>query len=215
MTPATELATIPLVSGATIEDADSPAGKIWHTTLDTVSQQEGFQRCYWGREVENPSVLQLFVDWDSLDAHKKFIASPIYEAFGKHLMTIVDGPLTMLHANLTPHPATAALGTASPVTEVLTVYVEKEENDFVTKINQLAKVISENADGYKGVAGGWVIEDVEYKGKKGKAYVVTLGWESVEAHMAFRETAAFKENIHLIRDGPLGMELHHTEFVVG
>ena len=61
MAPATELATIPLVSGATIEDPNSPAGKIWQSTLDTVSQQEGFQRSYWGREVENPSVLQLFV----------------------------------------------------------------------------------------------------------------------------------------------------------
>ena len=130
-------------------------------------------------------------------------------------MTIVDGPLTMLHANLTPHPATAALGTASPVTEVLTVYLEKQDNDFVAKVNQLTKVIAENADGFKGVAGGWVIEDVEYKGKKGKAYVATLGWESVEAHMAFRETSEFKDNIHLLREGPMGMELHHTEFVVG
>ena len=130
-------------------------------------------------------------------------------------MTIVDGPFTMLHANLTPHPATAALGTASPVTEVLTAYFEKEDNDFAAKATQLTKAISENADGFKGAAGGWVIEDVEYEGKKGKAYVAMIGWESVEAHMAFRETTAFKENIHLIREGPLGMELHHTEFVVG
>ena len=76
-------------------------------------------------------------------------------------------------------------------------------------------MISENADGFKGSAGGWVIEDVEYKGKKGKAYVSTIGWESVQAHMTFRETAAFKENIGLIREKPLGVEVHHTEFVVG
>lgn len=66
MAPATELATIPLVSGATIEDADSPAGKVWQSTLDTVSQQEGYQRSYWGREIENPSVLQLFVGKTSI-----------------------------------------------------------------------------------------------------------------------------------------------------
>ena len=66
MAPATELATIPLVSGATIEDADSPAGKIWQSTLGTVSQQEGYQRSYWGREVENPSVLQLFIGKSSI-----------------------------------------------------------------------------------------------------------------------------------------------------
>lgn len=61
MAPATELATLPLASGAAIEDPDSPAGKVWQSTLDTVSQQDGFQRAYWGREVENQSVLQLFV----------------------------------------------------------------------------------------------------------------------------------------------------------
>lgn len=214
MAPATELATLPLASGAAIEDPDSPAGKVWQSTLDTVSQQDGFQRAYWGREVENQSVLQLFVDWDSLDHHKKFIASPVYGPFGKHLMTIVDGPLTLYHANLTPHPATAAaLGTASPVTEVLTCYFEKEDDGFESKVNRLFKAVSENAEGFKGAAGGWVIEDVEYQEKKGKAYLGVLGWESVEAHMKFRETQAFKDNIHLLREDPLGMDVHHTKFV--
>lgn len=61
MAPATELATFPIASGAAVEDGDSAAGKVWQSTLDTVSQQDGFQRLYWGREVEDPSVLQLFV----------------------------------------------------------------------------------------------------------------------------------------------------------
>ena len=61
MAPATEIATLPLASGAAIEDPNSSAGKVWQSTLDTVSQQDGFQRAYYGREVENPSVLQLFI----------------------------------------------------------------------------------------------------------------------------------------------------------
>lgn len=213
MAPATELATIPLASGAAIEDPNSPAGKVWQSTLDTVSQQDGYQRIYYGREVENPSVLQLFIDWDSFEHHKKFIASPIYGPFAKHLMTIVDGPLSMCHANLTPHPPTVAIGTASPITEVLTCYFEKEDDGFQSKVDQLIKAISENAEGFKAASGGWVIEDVEYEGKKGKAYFMVLGWESVEAHMNFRETQAFKDNIHLLKEGPLGMEVHHTEFM--
>ena len=128
-------------------------------------------------------------------------------------MTIVDGPFTMRHATFTPHPATPALGTSSPVTEVVTCYFEKENEGFQSKIDQLVKAISENAEGFKGAAGGWVFEDVEYEGKKGKAYVWLLGWESVEAHMAFRETQAFRDNIHLLREDPLGSEMHHTKFV--
>ena len=128
-------------------------------------------------------------------------------------MTIVDGPLTMLHANFAPHPPTAALGTTSPVTEVLTFYFEGENDGFDSKLRQFIKVISDNAEGFKAASGGWVIEDVEYKGKKGKAYVAILGWESVEAHMNFRETQTFKDNINIVRADPLGMEVHHTEFL--
>ncbi len=61
MAPATEIATIPLITGAAIEDPSSPAGKVMQATIDTVSQQDGFQRALWGREVENPSVLQLLI----------------------------------------------------------------------------------------------------------------------------------------------------------
>ena len=61
MAPATEIATLPLITGATIEDPDSSAGKVWQSTLDTVSAQDGFQRAYYGREVENQSVVQLLI----------------------------------------------------------------------------------------------------------------------------------------------------------
>ena len=61
MAPATEIATLPLIAGATIEDSDSSAGKVWQSTLDTVSAQDGFQRAYYGREVENQSVVQLLI----------------------------------------------------------------------------------------------------------------------------------------------------------
>ena len=128
-------------------------------------------------------------------------------------MTIIDGPLTMYHANFKPHPPTAALGAASPFTEVLTSYHEKEDESYDSKFNQLIKVIQENGGRLKAASGGWIIEDVEYKGKKGKAYMGVLGWESVEAHMSFRETQAFKDNTHLARSSPLGLEVHHTKFV--
>lgn len=32
-----------------------------------------------------------------------------------------------------------------------------------------------------------------------KVYVAAIGWKSVEAHMAFRETQMFKDNIHHLR----------------
>ena len=141
------------------------------------------------------------------------MASPAYGPFGKHLMTIIDGALTMHHANFSPHPPTAVLGTAAPVTEVLTAYFEKENDGFDAKVKKLFGIISDNTAAFKAGAGGWVVEDVEFKGKKAKAYVGLLGWESVEAHVSFRENQAFKDNIQLLRQDPLGLEVHHTKFI--
>ena len=61
MAPVTELATIPLTPGAQIEDPTSPAGQVWQSSISTISSQPGFQRAHWGRELENESVLQLFI----------------------------------------------------------------------------------------------------------------------------------------------------------
>ncbi|KAK4693665.1 hypothetical protein P7C71_g3776, partial [Lecanoromycetidae sp. Uapishka_2] len=216
-TPATEIATIPLSAGANIEDPSSAAGKVWQATLDTVSQQDGYQRAYYGREVENQSVLQFFVDWDSYESHKKFIASPGYGPFAKHLMTIVDGPLSMMHASFTPHPPSAALShTTSPVTEVLTCYFNAKDDNYEKNIEKLIAVVKDNTDDFKAGSAGWVLEDVEHEsigsGKKGKAFVAVFGWESVDAHQKFRETQCCKDNIHLVRDGRCGVEVHHTVF---
>ena len=61
MAPATEIAVLPLVSGAEIEDPSTPAGTVWKSTLDTIHAQSGVQRIYWGRQIENPSNLDLLV----------------------------------------------------------------------------------------------------------------------------------------------------------
>lgn len=132
-------------------------------------------------------------------------------------MTIVDGPLAMYHANFKPHPPSGAISsTSSPVTEVVTSYFTAHDANHEGRMEEFFAVLNEKAEGFKSASAGWVIEDVEHEkfesGKKGKAFVCALGWESVEAHMKFRETDAFKESISLLREGPVGIEVHHTEF---
>ena len=56
-----------------------------------------------------------------------------------------------------------------------------------------------DADGYLDYAVGITHETLEKEGVKGKAAVLLIGWQSREAHMAFRETQSFKDNIHLLR----------------
>ncbi|KAL6714538.1 hypothetical protein ACLMJK_007963 [Lecanora helva] len=218
MAPATEIATLPLASGADIEDSNSPAGKVWQSTLDTVSDQPGFQRAYYGRQIENSSVLQLLVDWDSVEAHQNFIKSPIYGPFGKNVMSILDGSLTMLHAHFDPHPPSAAASsTNSGVTEILTAYLTSQDTQFEENAKKLIGILKEQAEGFMAASSGWVVEDVEDEsfgaGKKGKAYVAVIGWESLKAHKKLRDSQCFRDNIHLLREGPVKTEMHHTRFV--
>ncbi len=69
---ATEIAVFPLKEGMRPDDANSQPGQVLKDTLNTLTEQKGFQRAYWGREVENPDVFRLFVDWNSVDDHIAF-----------------------------------------------------------------------------------------------------------------------------------------------
>jgi hypothetical protein len=59
--PTTEIATVPLVSGSDIGDPDNQAAAVIKEACDTLAQQDGFQSMQFGMEVENPTVLQMFI----------------------------------------------------------------------------------------------------------------------------------------------------------
>lgn len=45
-----------------------------------------------------------------------------------------------------------------------------------------------------------------------RAYVAVIGWESVERHLAFRETEAFLKAVDPLRKATTGAELYHVAF---
>lgn len=58
---AIEVALLPLLPGADIEDPNSSAGQIWQASLDTIAAQPGYKGAFWGRQIENNSMLELLV----------------------------------------------------------------------------------------------------------------------------------------------------------
>jgi hypothetical protein len=75
-------------------------------------------------------------------------------------------------------------------------------------------------------------EEIEREGVKGYGAVLTIGWETVQAHMVgavvrglfvlwadgvllqdFRTTQCFKDNIHLLRQTAQKIEMHHVKFL--
>ncbi|KAK6603164.1 hypothetical protein H4I96_05932 [Botrytis cinerea] len=48
--------------------------------------------------------------------------------------------------------------------------------------------------------------------EKGRALVIMIGWESKEAHLAFRETKEFAESTVFLRKGTSGADMFHVAF---
>lgn len=58
--PATEIAYISLKPSLDLEGNTTEA-EIWQQALSTISEQKGYQRLYWGRQLEDPDVLLLVI----------------------------------------------------------------------------------------------------------------------------------------------------------
>jgi hypothetical protein len=60
-TPVTQLTVLSLHPNTTVEDPSSEAGKIWTSTLETIAAQPGYKQTYWGRQVEDDSIIHLHI----------------------------------------------------------------------------------------------------------------------------------------------------------
>jgi hypothetical protein len=51
------------------------------------------------------------------------------------------------------------------------------------------------------MASGWAEEEVDHpdSGEKSRLYNACIAWKSVQAHVAYRNSQTFKDNIHLLR----------------
>lgn len=138
------------------------------------------------------------LDWDSVESHKKFMALPEYGPFLTQFGKVLGGPPQLHHANLDPHPPAPAISSfQSPVTECLTIYFPSsfDSSSFDSHWPTFKKTLEEKAKGFRSVSAGWVVEELEHEGMKCRAWAGCLGWDSVDAHMEYRNTEAFKESI--------------------
>lgn len=71
----TEIVTFQLNTSTTLSDPTSPAGTIIREVLMTKLTANGAHHGYYGQFIEKPDTAIIFIHWDSLDDHKKFISS--------------------------------------------------------------------------------------------------------------------------------------------
>ena len=148
------------------------------------------------------------------------MASPAYGPFVQRLGSIMSGNATIHHVDFEPSAGALTKAFSSPVTEIATFYCDSEPiPDWMSNAAKAAEWLGEQPAeaGYVGGSAAWGIthEVVEREGVKGKAAVIAIGWTSREAHMAFRGTETFRENIGLLRGEARGIEMHHVVLMEG
>ncbi|KAK8023813.1 hypothetical protein PG993_011879 [Apiospora rasikravindrae] len=213
--PVTELVDFALPPSADLESAFPAA-------VTTLTQQPGCRGARYSRHHEDAAKLTLYVDWDSVAAHEAFCAkSDIYSPFFASLAPLSTTAPSPYHVAFNP-PATGVLDVA-PAVEVLHLHFPAdygaEKQEVVLKTIGEFFAISEKAAGKEGMdllvgtpAVGWAVEEREFKEDKGRVLVVMIGWKSVEAHMQYRDTDAFRESIGMIRglEAMKGISVYHV-----
>ncbi|KAF6797508.1 hypothetical protein CSOJ01_12986 [Colletotrichum sojae] len=168
-------------------ESDTPEGRATKDWLYHFASQPGASRIHWGKAIERPEQQWLFVDVD-------------------------EAPPTLIIAREPRgRPLAACRPAEAPVTQVLMLFfpsdLDDADMDWLTiQFEQFKTKALDQAPDCRGVAYGWSTDsDVPVMGQPGWTGTVLMafiGWPSVEAHMAFRQTELFRENIGLLK----GME---------
>ncbi|RVX66203.1 hypothetical protein B0A52_10095 [Exophiala mesophila] len=217
MPVATEFAAIPLKEGVHPEDPASPSHAAFQKVFQTILAQDGARNCLFGRQVEDPTLGLLFIDWDSIEHHNKFIASEVYKTFLEGILKDLAGAPALYHVHFDPLPIDA--WTKGGATEVFNAYfpADYSESDIATfdaNVKEFLKSASDVSPEIKAATGGWAVEHVEIPGtqEKGRLFNGLISWTSVAAHQAFRESEWFKNNIHVLRGAKdiKGVKAYHV-----
>lgn len=126
-----------------------------------------------------------------------------------------------MHVHFNPHHPNPALSpNTSPTTEVLFLHIPASSSHdaaaaFTRFVDGVGPAASKAPHGFRGAAGGWQVEEgtsakITDEGGRSRVFVGALGWDSVEAHLGFRGTEAFGENIHFLRDGAVEARVWHV-----
>ncbi|RHZ58527.1 uncharacterized protein CDV56_107449 [Aspergillus thermomutatus] len=219
--PVTEFVVFKLKPSVKPEDPSNEEGASLCKIFSATKQQSGHQSSAWGRAVEDENVVVWVVVWE--DSHAKCQA----DLLAPYLEPNSD--FITFYATLNPPISETETLTTNPVTELATLSFPSSLNpeehkklnaDLINFRAVLTEKLSE-----KSRPKSWTMAQIQRPGTfqhskspSGEAfvYLLAVGWESVDAHMAARETKEFAESIEPIREKMLsavqGLEMKHVSF---
>lgn len=153
-------------------------------------------------------------EWEKMDDHINFTKAPEYKPFIDGLKGSMMSAITGMQHVRHPYAEGFTKASSAPITEILTVYfpADVDKADFEARVKKFEEILFADSDAAVAIAGGWVVEELEYEGQKGPVFAAALGWKSLEAHKEFAATQTFKDSVPVLMEGARGRVLHHTKF---
>jgi quinol monooxygenase YgiN len=215
MAPVTEIALLEFKAGA-------EWGPAVNVIAASILHQPGCLQVRYAQKVEDPTHLPFFIDWEDSSYHEPFEGSAGYAPFMENFGPLLVGPPAPYLVSFEPIPPTVLDNKdgkgKTAVAEVVHGYFPidttlVQQQAALTRVHEFVDITKAAAKGFSGeTAVGWVVEDREFKGEKVRVLVFVLGWDSVEAHLAYRETESFANSAPLLRglEGLKGMDAYHV-----
>jgi quinol monooxygenase YgiN len=201
-------------------NADVSADTVSQNVAASVLQQPGALRLRSSKKHEIANHVIFFIDWEDLSAHQYFENSPAYQPFLEGTLQIASVVADIYHVPFEPFPPMVLdnQGGKTAVAEVCHAYLPADismvqQQEILTTSQQFIDLVKQSAKGLSGeTAHGFAQEDIEFQGEKCRALLLILGWDSIEAHMAYRDTEGFAEAIPLLRGMPglKGIQMFHV-----
>ncbi|KAJ9490344.1 hypothetical protein VN97_g2916 [Penicillium thymicola] len=205
------------------EDPDSEEGEALLGIFRTTQHQSGHEYSAWGRTAEDKDTIVWVVDWtDPRSTINVHLLEPFLDP---------ENPQTpsSLHITFSPPLSCTETLTRNPVTELCTLpfpsdvdvlAVRQINADLInfrtTLVEQLPQSVGPRS---------WSMGHVDRPSKlphekspsgQAFAYLLAVGWESMETHLKAKETDKFIQSIAPLREKMLppipGLEIKHVSF---
>ncbi|WYZ35826.1 hypothetical protein EsH8_X_000473 [Colletotrichum jinshuiense] len=181
---------------------------IYDRVLNLAVSQPGSGSIYYGNSIEKPEQTWCFLDWDSVEDHMKYRDTEDHKPIGEALGQYLDWDKGYIkHVATNPWPPTIL--EEAPVVEVLTLFFPADLDDaakeaLAAQLGEFKTKALDTSPDFRGISYGWSVENdvpiTDEPGKTGNLLAAFIGWPSVEAHVEFRDTQPFKDNIGLLRN---------------
>ncbi|KAJ5287389.1 hypothetical protein N7478_003075 [Penicillium angulare] len=203
------------------EELGNKEGEELQQVFDDTKHQSGHESSAWGRSAEDENMITWVLEWT--DARSS--------ANTDHLKRYLDldaQPPMAVYSTLCPPLASSNTLTSNPVTEICvlsfasslsgreTKQLHNDLINFRTSLLELSEAARPKSWSMGQVDRPSTVEHAKSPSGKAVLHILTVGWESVEAHKKSRETDEFVSAIAPIREKSLGalpgLDMKHVSF---